>query len=671
MVSVLRYSRFPILPAVATSVWILVPHIATAQTDYRIQERDALLVSVANQPELSQKYAVGADGAVTLPLVGRVRVIGQTAEQAAADLQRRFAEYLRAPRVRVEVERLKRVFVFGEIKSPGTYPLTEHLTLLELLTQAGYAGPSEVIVVRPSVPGMPAPLDGSAGSKVIRVSMADLEHDLTSGELSRNVALADGDTIFVPRTDPNRVTVSGHVRNPGPYSIPEGTTVLQAVTLAGGPTPEAEVRRIRIYRFVGGEQESLEAELEDVVLPGDTVSVPESLLLPFFVGEPDLNRRTPLQMRLGESVLISPSFVLKRVGVDSNVFNSDDNPRADFTASAGPQVDLLAALPRFRLKSGAGADFVYYRRHGDERSVNRRFSVGAEFRPVSRVSLSGKWSRADTRERFSAELDARARRSEDSRTAGVTLAVSRRLAVDLASQDWNSNFAEGEHFLSVNLQDTLTARVRGLSAKIDYTLTPSSTLVLSGATAKHRFPLLSAKNAETTELSIGGTFRPRAVVLGEARVGYLRYLTPDPAAPDFEGVTAAVDLQGGMNDRTILGAKLERVVGDSFQPRFAFAIIDRYGGSLRRVLSSRWDVSLESYRETYRYEAFTFAGRQDSRETTQRYASQVGLRVKNAARVTIDAIYVQRLSRDSRSRAYNDLRMEISLTYGAFSLRGL
>jgi polysaccharide export outer membrane protein len=93
--------------------------------------------------------------------------------------------------------------------------------------------------------------------------------------LARNLQLRDGDTIFIPRVDVNRIFVTGQVRSVGAYSITTGTTVLQALALAGGPTEGAAVNRMRIIRLIRGKQESLKVKLGDIVLPGDTIMVPE------------------------------------------------------------------------------------------------------------------------------------------------------------------------------------------------------------------------------------------------------------------------------------------------------------------------------------------------------------------------------------------------------------
>ena len=72
------------------------------------------------------------------------------------------------------------------------------------------------------------------------------------------------------------VYVFGHARNPGAYPLRQkDTTVLQALSLAGGVTDRGSTRRIKIVRIVEGEKEEFSAELTDFVLPHDTVVVSE------------------------------------------------------------------------------------------------------------------------------------------------------------------------------------------------------------------------------------------------------------------------------------------------------------------------------------------------------------------------------------------------------------
>ena len=107
------------------------------------------------------------------------------------------------------------------------------------------------------------------GYETFKVDIRALE----GGELERNIPLADGDTIFVPRAE--LIYVFGQVKNPGSYPIQRDTTVLQALSLAGGVTPAGAMGRIRIVRIVDGEKKEFRVKLTDIVQPGDTIIVPE------------------------------------------------------------------------------------------------------------------------------------------------------------------------------------------------------------------------------------------------------------------------------------------------------------------------------------------------------------------------------------------------------------
>lgn len=68
----------------------------------------------------------------------------------------------------------------------------------------------------------------------------------------------------------------GEVRAPGSYALQdEDVTVIQALALAGGISERGSTGRIEIVRIIDGELRELKADLTDVVLPGDTIVVPE------------------------------------------------------------------------------------------------------------------------------------------------------------------------------------------------------------------------------------------------------------------------------------------------------------------------------------------------------------------------------------------------------------
>ena len=255
------------------------PAAETQQDEYVLNVQDSVNVTVWENADLTGKFVVQPDGAIMLPLVGRVKAAGLSVRGFEAQLTRALADgFLIEPRVAVTLEqhRGSRIFIFGAVSSPGAYALPEGQTLIEALVRAGYAAASQVVVVRPKRPSSSPTLPDNAGdAEVIRVNLKELEKDVEQGSLARNIPLHDGDTVFIPRSDPTRIFVSGEVRTPGAYSITENTSVLQALTLAGGVTESAAINRLRVMRIVDGKQKTITVKITDTLQPGDTLVVPE------------------------------------------------------------------------------------------------------------------------------------------------------------------------------------------------------------------------------------------------------------------------------------------------------------------------------------------------------------------------------------------------------------
>jgi len=246
---------------------------AQSAGDYTIGAQDVLTIQVFDQPDLGGKYTVEADGTFSFPLIGRVKAGGMTLRAFEVELKKLLVDgqFFRNPQVTVAVEqyRSQRVFVMGEVRQPGPVPLTGGMTLIEALARAGSTLPSasgEVSVVRP-----PQGRSGTNGehAEILRATIRDLE----GGLLKQNVELRDGDQIHVPRAE--SAYVFGQVKHPGAYPIQKDTTVLQALSLAGGTTENAAMNRIEIRRIVNGEEKKIRVKLTDLVQPGDTIVVPE------------------------------------------------------------------------------------------------------------------------------------------------------------------------------------------------------------------------------------------------------------------------------------------------------------------------------------------------------------------------------------------------------------
>ena len=257
-------------------VGVAVQAHAQSAADYVIAAQDVLTIQVFDQADLGGKYTVETDGTFSFPLIGRVKASGMTLRGFEAELRHKLADgYFKNPQVTVGVEtyRSQRVFVMGEVRQPGPVSLTGGMTLIEALARAGSTLPTasgEVAIVRAPQGAKGPVLPDEKTVDVVRASIKDLE----SGALQQNIALRDGDTIFVPRAE--SIYVFGQVKNPGAYALVQrDTTVLQALSLAGGVSENGAMNRAKVIRIVNGEKKEVKVKLSDLVRPGDTVVVPE------------------------------------------------------------------------------------------------------------------------------------------------------------------------------------------------------------------------------------------------------------------------------------------------------------------------------------------------------------------------------------------------------------
>lgn len=106
---------------------------------------DLVSIVVRRQPELSSLEGLRVDpgGQLRLPLVGAVQLAGRTLDAAEAEIEARLATYVKSPDVTLNLLESSRnaFFVFGAVRQPARYPLTEPLSAYQALAVAGGVEP--------------------------------------------------------------------------------------------------------------------------------------------------------------------------------------------------------------------------------------------------------------------------------------------------------------------------------------------------------------------------------------------------------------------------------------------------------------------------------------------------------------------------------------------------
>lgn len=156
-----------------------------------IGKLDTVEIRVFREDELTTAGQLSADGTISMPLIGAVKMAGLTTDQAAAAITAKLKDgYLVRPQVSVSIEaRVRRtVTVLGQAQSPGVFelPADRRLTVVEAIGMAG--GATRIANVKKI----------SLKRRGGQVQMLNLK-DITSGKAS-DVILQDGDVLSIPES---------------------------------------------------------------------------------------------------------------------------------------------------------------------------------------------------------------------------------------------------------------------------------------------------------------------------------------------------------------------------------------------------------------------------------------------------------------------------------------
>jgi polysaccharide export outer membrane protein len=106
--------------------------------EYRLGAGDRVRVIVFNEAALTGEFQVSGAGRISLPLIGDQEVEGLTVAQLQKLIEDRLRDgFLNEPRVAAEVLTYRPFYVLGEVRTPGTYPYTSGLTVLNAVATAG------------------------------------------------------------------------------------------------------------------------------------------------------------------------------------------------------------------------------------------------------------------------------------------------------------------------------------------------------------------------------------------------------------------------------------------------------------------------------------------------------------------------------------------------------
>jgi polysaccharide export outer membrane protein len=244
-----------------------------------ISPGDVLHISILDMPEMDQRVRVTDSGMVPVQGVGEVKVVEMSPSEAATAIHDRLisAHFLVHPQVAVVVDQYatENVTLIGEVKLPGAYPITTPRPILDVVALGGG-------------------LDPVADRHILIERRGDHEHPIpytlnndAEQAIRDQIMVYPGDTVVVPKA--GIVYVLGDVYRPGGYAMSNNQsqlTLLEALSIAGGPTKTARLGKVRLLRKADHTDMKLSlGEIEKGKQPDFAMAPGDILYVPFSFGK--------------------------------------------------------------------------------------------------------------------------------------------------------------------------------------------------------------------------------------------------------------------------------------------------------------------------------------------------------------------------------------------------
>ncbi len=244
---------------------------AAPAADYRLAAGDTLKILVFQNPDLTLETRVTEAGAISYPLLGSLRIAGQT----VAQVEKRIADglrdgnFIKQPQVTVSLLQVRgnQASVLGQVNRPGRYPIeSADLRLTDLVALAGGVS---------TAGGERLTLVGVRNGQPYRVEI-DLPKLFAEGNRTGDIIIQNGDAVWVDRAP--MIYIYGEAQRPGALRLERGMTVMQALAAGGGLTLRGTEKGLRVHRKgEDGKIEIVQPAMDDALRESDVIYVKESL----------------------------------------------------------------------------------------------------------------------------------------------------------------------------------------------------------------------------------------------------------------------------------------------------------------------------------------------------------------------------------------------------------
>jgi len=228
--------------------------VSEDKSAYKLNSGDEISITVFGQDDLSLDAILDDSGVINYPFIGKIFVAGLSVSSLTQVITDGLSDgYLKDPHVNVSIIKYRPFYITGQVANPGSYPFEPGLNINKAISLAGgfsdLAAKDDITIVQ----------EGSS--------------ELTAKKTTLNASFYPGDTISIGET--GYFFIGGEVKNPGRYPYKAGLTLRNAIALAGGFTEQAAKNDISIVP--NKESNEKQGRMNDIIHPGDSITVDESL----------------------------------------------------------------------------------------------------------------------------------------------------------------------------------------------------------------------------------------------------------------------------------------------------------------------------------------------------------------------------------------------------------
>ena len=360
---------------------------------------------------------------------------------------------------------------------------------------------------------------------------------------------------------------------------------------------------------------------------------------------------------------VTPRVELKNLGWDTNVFNSAEDPKSDFTATVGAPIDWWLRFGRGRLHGTDYFEGLWFATYGDQSSFNQRHDLTLLV-PLNRIRPYVGGSYLNTNDRPGYEINARVRHTETGFNGGLVVRLSSKVDVDISGRQTTFRY-DDDPAANTYYSETLDRRVENYGAQLRYRYTSETTFTLLAESVRERFTTATVRDNDGFRVLPGVEFGARAIINGKAQLGYRKLDGLSPGMPDFSGLVANAELSYTLRGVTRFTAGVSRDVYFSYEVAQPYYIQPGFTLAVTQQVTGPWDVQGRASWYRLDYQQASEPGVAALPERNDRYRTfggGVGYRVGKDVRIGFNLDSFHRESIEP-GQSYDGLRGGMAVTY--------